>query len=311
MNSFDFRRDIKDGTKEWERIDNVDIPVFYLYYYLPKNSNLAPTSAEKWARNFIWNFKDGNNSEEAAKQVIEVLKHFFLADTLDMLTFACIPASTQEKNEERYEWFSNEVASECNMWDAYDHIELDYDRDATHLGGDNDFSNLSFDEDFFDGKHVILFDDIITKGHSINSMVDYLEDLGANVIGAITLGRTVHRHHGTDPYDDMDFPIKTISKKVVKKEASSISESALESKRLYQYGYSVAQIASTRGLAESTVYGHLFKAGALDPWDYITKGQFNKAMGIYDAGYEYPSQELDKFLSVAAKAAFYEIRRNS
>lgn len=310
MNTQEFKRDIKDGTKDWEKIENVEIPVFYLYYYLPKSSKLYPTSEERWARDFIWNFKDGNNSAEAAKQVIKVLKHFFLADTLDMLTFACIPASTQEKNEERYEWFSSKVASECNMWDAYDCIELDYDRDATHLGGENDFSNLSFDEEFFDGKHVILFDDIITKGHSINSMVDYLEDLGADVVGAITLGRTVHHHHGTDPYDNQDFPRKTVPKKFITKTSSTVSDSALESKRLYQNGYSVARIASTRGLAVSTVFGHLFKAGALDPWDYITQKELNKAMDIYDSGYDYPSQELDKFLSVAAKAAFYEIRRN-
>ena len=311
MTDAEFKKDIKNGTSEWEDVGCAGIPIYYLYYYLPTTSRLSPTTAEKWSRDFIWNFKDGKNSREAVKQVVKVLKHFFLSDTLDRMTFTCIPASTSDKNQERYEWFSSNVAEKCNMLDAYDYIEVDYDRDAKHLGGGNDFTNLSFDEDFFDGKDVILFDDIVTKGGSIKNMVNQLESIGANVIGAIVLGKTVHHHHGTDPYDDQDFPIKAAPKRVIKKGASSISESALESKRLYDRGFSVARIAKKRGLAESTVYGHLFKTDVLDPWDLITERQFKKAKDIYDADYDYPSQELDKFLSVAAKAAFYEIRRNT
>ena len=317
MKDYEFFRDIKDGTRSWEEIGNAGIPVYYLYYYLPQRSNLPPTDIEKWARNFIWNFKDGENSAEAAKQVVAVLKHFFLADTLDRLTFTCIPASSQEKNEDRYEWFSKKVASECNMWNAYDHIELFYDRDAAHLGGENDFDNLEFDEDFFDGKNIILFDDIITKGNSINNITETLEDLGANVIGAITLGKTVHHHHGTDPYDNQDLSVKkppkvvvTVPNRVAWKPTEKVGDSALESERLFSNGYSVVDIAAERGLEESTIYGHLFKTGTLNPWSYITEAQYLKAQGIYDAGYESPSQELDKFLNVAGKAAFYAIRRN-
>lgn len=317
MNRTDFNRDIQDGTKTWEKVGNSGVPIYYLYYYLPKSNDLTPTDIEKWARNFIWNFKDGENSSEAAKQVVAVLKHFFLADTLDMLTFTCIPASTEEKNEERFEWFSKKVASECNMWNAYEHIWLSYDRDAAHLGGENNFDNIEFDEDFFDGKTVLLFDDIVTKGNSISQMVEALEEMGAKVIGAITLGRTVHHHHGTDPYDDQDLSIKKPPKIVNTYPNSSawrgsekVGESALESKRLYSHGYTVADIAEERELAESTIYGHLFTAGVLNPWSYITEAQFYKAQRIYEEGYESPSKELDKFLNVAGKAAFYAIRRS-
>ena len=306
--SNEFQSDVKDGVKSWKKEGSAGIPVFFLYYYLPKSSSLSPNSTEEWARDFIWEFKDGDNSEDVADQVIKVLKHFFLPSTLSNMTFVCIPASTEDKNQIRYEWFSNHVASECDMWDGYDHITLKYDREAAHLGGESSFSNLKFESSWFRGKNVIIFDDILTTGNSIRNMANRLKSYGANVIGAITLGKTVHHHHGVDPYDDGNWTIK----KVYRTGGSNgVSPSAYESSRLYNSYHNVSRVASIRGLAESTIYTHLFATGDMNPWDYISQYEYDQAISIYESGeYESPSQELDEFLGVASKAAFYYIRRN-
>ena len=306
--SNDFLRDAKDGVKTWKKEGSAGIPVYYLYYYLPKSSSLSPTNAEDWARDFVWKFKDGDNTEDVVEQVVKVLKHFFLQSTLSEMTFVCIPASTAKKNEVRYEWFSSQVASACDMWDGYDHITIRYDREAAHLGGDSVFSNLKFDSTWFMGKNVIIFDDIFTTGNSIQRMTSRLKSFGATVIGAITLGRTVHHHHGTDPYDAGNWGVKRVVQ--TGNSSSGINATTQESVRLYRMYNSVSRVARMRGFAESTIYGHLFTARILNPWDYITQDEYNRAVYTYDCGeYELPSQELDRFLSVAGKAAFYHLRR--
>ena len=89
------------------------------------------------------------------------------------------------------------------------------------------------------------------------------------------------------------------------------SESAYESEALFRRYDSVSRVARERGLAESTVYGHLFSTGMLDPDNYISDYNYRRAVAIYEAGYDDRSSMVDEFLDTAAKAAFYFKRRNS
>jgi len=303
--------DIKDGIKTWESVGNAGIPVYYLYYYYPTSISDLDHNQE-WARRFIWDFKDGDNADEAAAQVTKVLKHFFLQETLSDLTLVCIPASSQSKYERRYEEFSSIVCGNCDMWNGFDYIEVDYTREAKHLGGETDYDNISIDGNFFRGKTVILLDDLITKGDSIKIMKRMLTKKGAKVVGAITIGRTVHRDRGIDPYDDMNWTTKKRSSRTSSRGTSSAtpaSESAYESEALFRRYDSVSRVARERGLAESTVYGHLFSTGMLDPDNYISDYNYRRAVAIYEAGYDDRSSMLDEFLDTAAKAAFYFKRR--
>lgn len=50
---------------------------------------------------------------------------------------------------------------------------------------------VSTDPDFFNGKNVILFDDLITTGTTAETFAEELEAVGANVLGAMFLARTV------------------------------------------------------------------------------------------------------------------------
>ena len=51
---------------------------------------------------------------------------------------------------------------------------------------------IEFDKDFFRGKNVLLFDDVVTKGGTMLRYKDILKDKGATVIGGICLGKTKH-----------------------------------------------------------------------------------------------------------------------
>ena len=298
--------DIKDGTKTWNIVGNSDIPIFYLYYYYPTSIEDVEDYQE-WAREYVWDFKVGKNSLKVARQVTDVLKHFFLKDTLSSLAFVCIPASSKRKHRLRFEKFSYQVARNCGMHDGYDHIEIEYDREAKNQGGGEDFDNLSFDEKWFKGKKVLLFDDVVTQGHSIKNMTEELEDIGATVIGAVTLGRTVHHDRGEDPYDKTDWTIKIgdVTKGASKQKVHTTEESV----RLFKQYKDVAKVAQTRGLTEGTIYNHLFSTETLDPHDYISDHEYERAVRIYEEGHEHPAAMLDEFLDIAGKAAFYYLRR--
>ena len=175
----------------------------YLFYYYPTTCEFEATE-EEWANRWIvWNFKNtpGKTSvsahQEALRRAIPMVKNKLLntfdADKLKYLTLVCIPASSQSKTQARYEEFSNRICSELGIINAYPHITVVSEKEEKHLGGTGlDTSNLHFDEDFFKGKYVLLFDDIITKGNSMWTFKRKMESLGATVIGGLSLGKTKH-----------------------------------------------------------------------------------------------------------------------
>ena len=61
----------------------------------------------------------------------------------------------------------------------------------------DEVDTLHIDEIFFQGKQVILFDDIIASGGSIVRFAEKLEKSGAKVIAALALGKKI-----SDGYDN-------------------------------------------------------------------------------------------------------------
>ena len=52
---------------------------------------------------------------------------------------------------------------------------------------------IEFDKDFFRGKKILVFDDILTKGFSYARFACKLEKIGGEVLGGFFLGKTVVR----------------------------------------------------------------------------------------------------------------------
>ena len=63
-------------------------------------------------------------------------------------------------------------------------------------------AQLYWGECFFKGKQVILFDDIITSGHTMLHYKKMLEEWGAKVIAFVALGKT-HYSHISHPIDEL------------------------------------------------------------------------------------------------------------
>lgn len=172
--------------KQWQKF------MVSFFDYLPVKYE---ANKEEWkVRKLVWDFKDGKRSLQIAKMVATHIRKQF-GECCEILTFACVPASTAEANAIRYDEFAAEVCRLTGMTNAYKAITVEGERLAIHetkcsksLGK---VHVVKFDHEFFNGKKVLVFDDIVTKGFSYACFACELESFGAEVLGGYFLGRTL------------------------------------------------------------------------------------------------------------------------
>jgi len=155
-------------------------------------------SNEEWDnREMIQNFKNNSeltdpiSHENAMRKAITMLTrllHDTFGEKLPLLTLVCIPASTAEKTAARFEEFSRLVCEETGMSNGYEHITVVADLD--HVG-DSHLPEYSIDTDYFKSRNVLLFDDIMVTGGSINKFASQVVGLCGNIVAAVVLGKAV------------------------------------------------------------------------------------------------------------------------
>ncbi len=160
--------------------------------YLPTKYG---ANKREWAvRRLIWDFKDGKQSMKVAEIVAKKMRQQFGAGVED-ITLACIPASSKQKNEERYKLFSDEVSRLTGCKNAYKAITIEGGRLAIHETKSSksvrSVEIIQFDKCFFKDKKVVVFDDVVTQGHSYACFACELERMGAEVLGGYFLGKTI------------------------------------------------------------------------------------------------------------------------
>ena len=157
-------------------------------------------STEEWDnREMIYNFK--NNSEltdpishrQAMEKAIKLLTSLLtptFGSALPQLTLACIPASTAEKTAARFEEFAQLVSAATGMSNGYSHISVVADQDKL---GDSHLPEYAIDGEYYKGRQVLLFDDIMATGGSVSKFASKMEEAGAHVVAAVVLGKTVRK----------------------------------------------------------------------------------------------------------------------
>lgn len=178
----------------------------WLFYYYPTTCDFEPPYQDCENRRIVWNFKNDPERhimpaihERAIDLVLPQIKQK-LSDTfgeeyLQFLTLVCLPASTSAKNQARYEDFSSQLCAETGMDNGYPHTYIT--KDGLSKNDPNNTSRRSVQpevrfDDWFKGKLVLLFDDIVTKGGTMLRYKEMLERKGATIIGGIALGKTKH-----------------------------------------------------------------------------------------------------------------------
>ena len=113
------------------------------------------------------------------------------AEELESWMLCVIPASTRAKNEARYRHFCESVSRICGIQNGYKEIIILFDRtNSKERKTDDTTGNLQFGNGF-EGKRVLLFDDIVTRGVSFVQCAEKIMDKGAESVTGLFLGRTL------------------------------------------------------------------------------------------------------------------------
>lgn len=193
---------IQSCVENWHLSQFKEIRYFYLYDYVPISCGFdVPQNA--WdTRHLVWNFKFDRNKRITESQhncALDILIPKFeellqktFKECVSELTLVCIGASTRAINKDRYEVFSDRLCKKLNMINAYSHIRVVRDRVAKREGGELRKGDIEFDKTFFEGKRILLFDDVFTSGLTMARYAVTLVSFGATVIGGITIAKTKH-----------------------------------------------------------------------------------------------------------------------
>lgn len=168
----------------------------HFYDYYPQR--LAQTSESvSDVRNLIYKFKDGDKQAaiHAARLMAELLWHWYSHHCREYV-IVCVPSSSMAEYRKRFSYFSAIVADRCGQDNAMPHVHIFGKRDALHRSighvvREADGYSVSVDADFFRGRKVIVFDDLITTGTTAENFSEQLRAVGADVRGGLFLARTV------------------------------------------------------------------------------------------------------------------------
>lgn len=173
-----------------------DMKTKHFYDYLPQRyADTNPGIGQ--VRNFIYKFKDGDKmaAKYAAKLVATLLWRWYSYKCSDYV-IVCTPCSSMSEYRKRFSYFSAVVADRCMQDNAMSHVHIYGKRDALHRSSghvvrDADGYCVTLDEDFFRGRKVIIFDDLITTGVTADNFAEQLKAVGADVRGGLFLAQTV------------------------------------------------------------------------------------------------------------------------
>lgn len=170
----------------------------YFIEYVPNSyMNLCTDKAQQRANNqFIYDFKNGNRaaSRICGKLLMKYLSNRY-GNLLSDFVVVFAPCSSQAKYNKRFGYVAAMLKA-MNVKTANEHIHIFGERKPLHNGGSHfvneDVFKVCVDADFFKGKNVILFDDLLTSGKTIEEFKEIIEAAGAYVEEEIFLGRTIH-----------------------------------------------------------------------------------------------------------------------
>lgn len=189
---------------------------FFIRYYPTSLQDFEATDEEWKDRKFIWYFKNNPDKrtqytpilhEHALNKAIEMLEERLnqtFGELLTELTLVCIPASSPSKNEARYKEFSERLCESTGMSNAYTHITVTEDTLGRHEGGvGGDVNTIVFDWDYFYGRYLLLFDDVLTTGSSMRQYAKLFASHGSEVIACLSLGKTFHHRESEEPEEQV------------------------------------------------------------------------------------------------------------
>lgn len=174
-------------------IDTVrKMKVYYLMDYLP--ARYAASAEQFKNRHEIFSFKDGRCSQRILRGLVIGVNRIKTSNTV----VCFVPSSSHIKTIRRYKDLSLRLSHLTKIPCSYEAISKPVDSESGYLAGksDNPAASFVFDGSFFVGKNVILIDDVMTRGRTLESTANELKQFGAVSITGLVVGRTINPDWG-------------------------------------------------------------------------------------------------------------------
>lgn len=211
--------DLKNCVAPWPYPNRANVHYFSLYNYYPTTCEWNASESEWDIRNLIWDFKADPHNYQPEEEIIrrnrksvdtvlpllrKVLHHYF-GSSVRKLTIVPIPASTKIVCDRRYKHIMQRICDDMDMYNGYEHMTITKEgiskNNPSNTTGRSIPPVVEYDASFFKDKYVILFDDVITSGASMERYKRLLEAAGATVICGLSLGKTRHERQSSHPID--------------------------------------------------------------------------------------------------------------
>ena len=164
---------------------------YYLHDYVPmriKSRNMH----QKQVSNLIFRFKEGGFCGKLVAKIISLcMAHIDYIRDPDQTVLIPIPASTQDRHRKRFPVLCYHLSRWLNVQDGFTAIWIKYDRaESKGKSKKRILTNLNINRKYIEGKHILLFDDVMTSGQSFILLKRALLDLGAQSVTGLFLAKT-------------------------------------------------------------------------------------------------------------------------
>lgn len=155
-----------EALEHYQNFNQMNMKKINFYEYLPQRFAATSEQIVK-VRNLIYNFKSGRKEAAnfAADLIVRLMWNWY-GHKCNEYTIVCVPASSNAEYRHRFSYFS-------------------------HVVQDNGNYHVVFDKEFFAGRKVIIFDDLVTTGTTAENFAALLQDAGAEVKGALFIAKSV------------------------------------------------------------------------------------------------------------------------
>lgn len=147
---------------------------------------------QKANQRIVSDFKKGIVSEEHKTAILNAIKGI-VNNSANEWVVCFVPAHTMEETVKRYTSLAAYLQAnlECPVY--IDSIKNYKNYNPVHQKGVKKEVKLhSFCKELFIGKHIVLFDDVITTGRSFREMGDKLIWIGALSVYGVCFAKTIH-----------------------------------------------------------------------------------------------------------------------
>ena len=173
--------------------------------YIPKAYRELATEEERSFSEWVINFKDGQKAQlkEGAQMVIGTLRQWY-GDKAKDLVVVPVPCSSMAQYRFRFSYFCVVVSNTLGQANPMQHVTILGKRTAAHRNpahtiAQDDNYEVQVDGDFFQGKKVVIVDDIVSSGRTADNFAKQLEEAGAEVKGGIFFAKTKINFGDTQP----------------------------------------------------------------------------------------------------------------